>query len=50
MQPGLGEPVDLEWVQEHWGEVTSLEGARPMWNNRFSLDEWAEELAKAEQS
>jgi NAD(P)-dependent dehydrogenase (short-subunit alcohol dehydrogenase family) len=50
VQPGLGEPVDLEWVQEHWGEVTSLEGARPMWNNRFSLDEWAAELAKAEQS
>lgn len=30
---------DVGWVEEHWAQITSLEGARPMWNIRESWDD-----------
>jgi NAD(P)-dependent dehydrogenase (short-subunit alcohol dehydrogenase family) len=31
----------VEWVQENWGTITSLEGARAMWSIRETRDEHA---------
>lgn len=30
---------DVNWVAEHWGQITSLDGARPMWNIRESWED-----------
>lgn len=34
-------PVSVEWVQEHWNEITALDGTmRLMWSGRETLDEF----------
>ncbi|HUH13796.1 MAG TPA: SDR family NAD(P)-dependent oxidoreductase, partial [Longimicrobiales bacterium] len=32
VEAGLDAPKSVEWVQENWPQITSLEGAQPMWN------------------
>ena len=42
--PGIEHGTDslpsAEWVEENWGQITSLEGATPMWNGRQTVDEF----------
>jgi NAD(P)-dependent dehydrogenase (short-subunit alcohol dehydrogenase family) len=45
VQPGLGEPKDAEWVHEQWAQITSLEGAQPMWAAGKSLADHEKERA-----
>jgi len=37
---GLDEVKTAEWVAEHWKEITSLEGAVPMWNAQMTLEDY----------
>jgi NAD(P)-dependent dehydrogenase (short-subunit alcohol dehydrogenase family) len=41
-----GEVATVDWVHEHWSEITSLEGAKPRWNIAQSLEEFEAERAK----
>ncbi len=47
IRPGLGEPKSVEWVQENWGQITSLENAPAMWNGRQTVEEFLKERAQA---
>jgi hypothetical protein len=47
IQPGLGEPKSVEWVQENWPAITSLEGAPAMWNGRQTVEDFLKERAQA---
>lgn len=40
IQPGIGEPKDAEYVQENWAQISSLEGAEPMWRTGQSLKDY----------
>jgi NAD(P)-dependent dehydrogenase (short-subunit alcohol dehydrogenase family) len=40
VEAGLDEPKSAEWVQEHWGDITSLEGAKVMWNAQQTLEQY----------
>ncbi|HXU24427.1 MAG TPA: SDR family oxidoreductase [Tepidiformaceae bacterium] len=37
LRPGMDEVKPAEWVQENWKQITSLEGAEPMWNAQKTL-------------
>ncbi len=37
LRPGLDDMKDAEWVQSNWKQITSLEGAVPMWNAQTPL-------------
>ncbi len=37
VRPGLDDMKDAEWVAENWGQITSLEGAEPMWASGKTL-------------
>jgi len=37
LRPGMDEVKSAEWIQENWGQITSLEGAEPMWSTGKTL-------------
>ncbi len=40
LRPGMDDPKDAEWVQAHWPQITSLEGAEPQWRAGQSLKDY----------
>ncbi len=45
LRPGMDDIKDAEWVQENWGQISSLEGAVPMWNAQQPLDQYLKSKA-----
>ena len=37
VQPGMDDLKDAEWIQSNWDQITSLEGAEPMWRTGQTL-------------
>ncbi len=40
IRPGMDTPLDAEWAQEHWPQITSMEAAEPMWRSGQSLKDF----------
>ncbi len=47
VQPGIEDPKDAEWCQANWDQITSLEGAQPMWRSGQTLKDYLASKAKA---
>lgn len=46
VRPGMDEVKTAEWIQSNWGDITSLEGAEPMWAAGKTLKAHLAEKAK----
>ena len=46
VRPGMDDVKTAEWIQSNWGDITSLEGAEPMWAAGKTLKAHLAEKAK----
>lgn len=46
VQPGMADTKDAEWIESNWEQITSLEGAEPMWRTGQTLKEHLAEQGK----
>jgi hypothetical protein len=40
IRPGMDKDLDAEYVQDHWQQILSLEGAEPQWRTGQSLKDY----------